>query len=383
MKIGMLSSDWGDYQVSSPGGCTWIRMFGPAAELNNLGVETVIGEVGWRDEEGFVAVSTQDRLFMKNRGPILNPKNYSGGLDVVIFKLWMWHQANDYIERAQKMGQTIIIDIDDWFHGLPTTNIAFQTTHPERDATWNRNHMLNTYRYVNGLITSTGFLQDYYSKFNDNCYQVYNSLKPDYFIKRYDAAGRRPTVGWVGIMIWRSGDIEELRGWLGDFLEKYDLRFHHAGINFENPKEFAEIANINPDRLTGTPGASPQNYGHLLMPMDIGIVPLNKLPFNEAKSSLKGLEYAMSGIPFVAYGSEEYRKLEREGAGNTARKPREWMKQMEKLIDPAERKLQADRGYDLVVDKYNIENVVYLWLETIEKIHATNARRRDARAVLV
>jgi hypothetical protein len=377
MRIGMLSSDWGDYQVSSPGGCTWIRMFGPAAELNNLGIETVIGEVGWRDDEGFVAVSTQDRLFMKNRGPIKNPKSYAGNLDVIVLKLWMWHEANDYIKRAQKMGQTIIIDIDDWFHGLPTTNIAFQTTHPERDATWNRNHMLNSYGSVNGLITSTEFLQDFYSKHNENTYQVYNSLKPSYFMKRHDAAGYKPTVGWVGIMIWRSGDIEELRGWLGPFLDKHDLRFHHAGINYENPKEFAEIANIDPERLTGTPGSSPQYYGNLLLPMDIAIVPLNKLPFNEAKSNLKGLEYAMSGIPFVAYGSREYQKLESEGAGNTARKPKDWIKHMERLIDPAERKKQADRGYELVVDKYNIENVVHLWIDAIQRIHESNPRRRN------
>lgn len=352
-------------------------MFGPAAELNQIGVEAVIGEVGWRDEEGFVAVPTQDRLMMKNRGPVLNPPKYSGDLDVVILKLWMWHQANEYIDRAQKMGQTIIIDIDDWFHGLPTTNIAFQTTHPDRDATWNRNHMLNTYRYVDGLITSTEFLQEYYEKFNDNCYQVYNSLKPQHFVRRYDAAGNKPVIGWVGIMIWRSGDIEELRGWLGPFLEKHDLRFHHAGINPEDPKEFARIADIDPERLTGTMGASPEYYGNILLPMDIGIVPLNKLPFNEAKSNLKGLEYAMTGMPFVAYGSHEYKKLESEGAGNTARKPREWIKHMERLIDPTVRKEQADRGYELVVDKYNIENVVYKWLDAIERIHKSNPRRRN------
>lgn len=352
-------------------------MFGPAAELNNLGIETVIGEVGWKDNEGFVAVPTQDRLMARNRGPIKNPTSYSGDLDVVIMKLWMWHEANEYIEKAQKLGQTIIIDIDDWFHGLPTTNIAFQTTHPDRDATWNRNHMLNTYRNVNGLITSTEFLNDYYSKFNANCIQVYNSLKPSYFLKRHDAAGWKPTVGWVGIMIWRSGDIEELRGWLGPFLDEHDLRFHHAGINFEDPKEFAKIAGIDPERLTGTPGASPQYYGNILLPMDIGIVPLNKLPFNEAKSNLKGLEYAMSGIPFIAYGSNEYRKLELEGAGNTASKPREWIKHMERLLDPAVRKEQADRGYQLVSNKYNIENVVYLWIDAIEKIHKENPRRRN------
>lgn len=352
-------------------------MFGPAFELNNIGVETVIGEVGWVDGEGFVAVPTQLRLLSKNRGPIRNPQQYEGGLDVIIMKLWMWHEANEYIEKAQKLGQTIIIDIDDWFHGLPTTNIAFQTTHPERDPLWNRNHMLGTYRNVNGLITSTEFLYDYYSKFNNETYLVRNSLKPSNFVKRWDAAGDKPTVGWVGIMIWRSGDIEELRGWLGDFLEKYDLRFHHAGINLEDPKEFAKIANIDPDRLTGTTGCSPQYYGNILLPMDIAIVPLNKLPFNEAKSSLKGMEYAFSGIPFVAYGSEEYRLLESEGAGNTARKPREWIKHMERLIDQDERRKQADRGYETVMEKYNIEKRVYEWLDTIEKIHNSNPRRRS------
>jgi len=376
MKIGMLSSDWGDYNVSSPGGCTWIRFFGPAAELNNIGVETVIGEVGWDDKEGFVAVSTQERLMQRDRGPIKNSKNAAKGLDVVILKLWMWHEANDYIERAQKMGQTVIIDIDDWFHGLPTTNIAFQTTHPNRDATWNRNHMLGSYRGASGLITSTGFLQDYYSKFNENVFQIRNSLKPSYFVKRHDAAREKPTIGWVGIMVWRSGDIEELRGWLGTFLDKYDLRFHHAGMNYEDPKEFATIANIDPERLTATPGATPEYYGNILLPMDIGIVPLNKLPFNEAKSSLKGMEYAMSGIPFVAYGSKEYQILESEGAGNTARKPSQWIKHMERLIDPALRKEQAARGHELVINKYNVENVVYEWLDTIEKIHKANPNRR-------
>jgi len=376
MKVAFLSSDWGDYVSSQPGGCTWIRCFGPSEQLNKLGLDTVIGEVGWRDDEGFVAVPTVERLKTNSRGPIINPKEYSGGIDVVIFKLWMWHEAKEYFEKAQKLGQTIIFDVDDWFDGLPTTNIAFQTTHPDRDATWNRNHMLASYRYCDGLITSTKFLNDFYSKKNEHCYQVYNSIDPKHFVRRWDSAGVKPTVGWVGIMVWRSGDIEELQGWLGPFLDRHDLRFHHAGIHPEDPKEFARIAKIDPERLTGTTGSSAQYYGNLLLPMDIGIVPLNSLPFNEAKSNLKGLEYAMSGIPFVAYGSYEYKKLESEGAGNTATKARHWINHMEKLIDPSYRKEQADRGYELVSDKYNIVNVAPLWLETIEKIVKNNKRSR-------
>jgi len=377
MRVGMLSADWGDYATSSPGGCTWIRFFGPAEKMVEKGWEVFIGEFGWDDKEGFTVVPTQSRMMSHDRGLIKNDPQAVGGLDVVIFKLWMWHEANEYIEKAKKLGQTVIIDIDDWFHGLPTTNIAFHTTHPDKDAKWNRNHMLGTYRNVTGLITSTKFLYDYYSKSNPNCELVRNSLNPKYFVKRYDAARNHPTVGWVGIMIWRSGDIETLKGWLGPTLDKYDLRFHHAGIDPNKPHEFAEIAGVNPDRLSGTTGASPQQYGNILLPMDIALVPLNTLPFNEAKSNLKGLEYAFSGIPFVAADTYEYRLLSEQGAGNVASRPKDWMKAIQKLIDPDERKRQADRGYNTVMEHYNLETRVDTWMTAIEKIHSTNPKRRN------
>ena len=381
MRIGMLSSDWGDHHAADPGGCTWIRFFGPAQQLANLGYDVKVGETGWKEGEGFVIVPTYSRLLAGNREPIfvdnMPEVEYQGNLDVVILKLWMWEKANEYIKKAQEYGQTVIIDIDDWFDGLPTTNIAFWTSHPEKDATWNRNHMLSTYSKANGLITSTKFLYDKYLPKNKNTYQVHNSLNPDNFIKRYDCAGRKPVVGWVGIMVWRSGDIEILQGWLGEFLERNDLMFHHAGINPENEKEFAEIAKINPERLKGTTGCTAKNYGNILTPFDIGIVPLNTMPFNEAKSNLKGLEYAMTGMPFVASDSYEYKKLASEGVGNVASKPKDWLKHLNNLLDPDVRKQQAERGYEIVTRDYNIKNVVNLWAETIEKIHLSNDKRRN------
>lgn len=379
MRIGMLSADWGDYATSSPGGCTWIRFFGPGQALINMGHEVHIGECGWKDDEGFVVVPTYRRLTHPDRGLIKVKEGdlYEGNIDVVIFKLWMWEHASEYIKKARELGQTVIIDIDDWFDGLPTTNIAFWTTHPDKDKSWNRNHMLGTYNHVNGLITSTQFLYNNYSKKNKNTYLVRNSLDPKFFVKRYDSAGEKPTIGWVGIMIWRSGDIETLQGWLGQFLEKHDLKFHHAGLLLDNPKEFAEIAKIDPERLQGTSGCSPQYYGNILLPFDIGIVPLNTMPFNEAKSNLKGLEYAMTGIPFVASSTNEYRLLAEQGAGNVATKPMEWIKNLEKLIDPDVRREQAERGYNLVMDKYNINNVVHEWHNVIEEIHLSNDKRRS------
>ena len=112
------------------------------------------------------------------------------------------------------------------------------------------------------------------------------------------------------------------------------------------------------------------------MPIDIGIVPLEKVSFNEAKSGLKGMEYAFTGIPFVATDTEEYKRLVADGAGNLARRNRDWSKELEKLLDPAVRKEQSDRGYQTVMEKYNIDVVVNKWIDTIEYIRSTNPKAR-------
>lgn len=376
MRIGMMSADWGDMVESSPGGCTNIRMFLPARAMSAQGVSVVIGEYGWRDDEGFVVVPTIARVYAGHRGPILNPDEYVGDLDVVIFKLWMWHEHEDYIRRARDMGQTVIVDIDDWFDGLPTTNIAFETTHPKADPLWNRNHMIASYRHVNGLITSTEFLRNYYANSNQNVIRVKNSLFPEDFIRRVDVSKDRPVIGWSGMMLWRKHDIQELQSWLGAFLDKHDLRFYHAGISATDPKEFCEVAKIDPDRFFGVTGCSSKNFGNILVAMDIGIVPLEKVPFNEAKSALKGMEYAFSGIPFVATDTEEYKEIVSQGAGRTARRTRDWVRAMERLLDPAERKSQADAGYESVMKNCNMHTIVNNWIDAIELIRDSNPKAR-------
>lgn len=376
MRIGFLSSDWSDYFVGAPGGCCWIRCVSIADAINRVGGnQAFVGEYGWTDEEGFVVVPTVERIKAGNHEPIQYPERYEGNLDVVIMKLWMWHEYQDYIERAQALGQTIIIDIDDFFSNLPEYNIAFHTTAPEKNPLWNRKHMLDSYKFADGIITSTQFLHDYYKKDNPNTYLVKNSVDPNMFLYRYDAAGTKPKIGWVGIMLWRAGDIEELRGWLGPFLEKHDLKFHHSGMLADKPKDLANIAGFDPERLEEITGTNVWSYSNILLPIDIGLVPLTKNQFNESKSSLKGVEYAMSGIPFVAGDTHEYRTMAEEGAGFVAKKPHDWLKHLEKLIDPNFRKEVAKKNYEVALEKYNLNLKVHDWLKTIHEIQDKAGRK--------
>jgi len=370
MRIGFLSSDWSDYVQSHPGGCSWIRCVSIANELCKVsGFEAFVGEYGWKEDEGFVVVPTVERMKYGSHAPIENFDSHVGNLDVVIMKLWMWHEYKYFIKRAQELGQVIIIDIDDFFSNLPKYNIAYHTTAADKNANWNRDHMLASYKYADGIIASTQLIYDFYKKDNPNIYMVKNSINPDNFLYRYDAAGDKPKIGWVGIMLWRGEDIEMLQGWLNQFLEKHDLKFHHSGMLLDKPKQLAEMAKFDPERLEEITGTNVWNYSNILMPIDIGIVPLTSNQFNEAKSSLKGVEYAMSGIPFVAGDTHEYRTMAQEGAGRVAKNAKGWLKHMEALIDPDVRKAEAKKNYELVLEKYNLHSKVYEWADTITQIY--------------
>lgn len=377
MRIGFLSSDWGDYVDSQPGGCTWMRCVTVSKKLNENGHQAIVGEVGWKDDEGFVAVPTVTRLHQRDRAPIKDSPMYFGQLDVVIFKLWMWHEAAEYIEKAKALGQTIIFDIDDYFDDLPKTNIAYQTTDPKRDKLWNRQHMLDMHPLMDGLITSTKFLYDHYSSRNENIFLVRNALDKDYFIQRWDSAGNKPVIGWAGMIIWRSGDLQELRGILGPFLDKHDLKFFHAGLNPENPREIADLIGVDPERIIGTTGSQAAYYPNILLPIDVGIVPLSKIDFNEAKSSLKGMEYSLAGVPFVADSTYEYRMLEADGAGRVARTPKEWTKHLEYFIDQDNRRRSAEKSRATILKKYNLDDRVHEWIEAIEIIRERSQKKVD------
>lgn len=368
MRIGLLSTDWGDHLEALPGGCTNVRMLMPGMLLTSIGHEVMVGEVGWKDGEGFVAVKPYERLKYGRRGVIKEYDQAFDKLDVVVLKLFMHKDAVKYINLAKSYGQTVIVDTDDHFEQLPEDNLAFITTDPEKNPDNNRNHLIDTYSAADGIIASTKFLEERMRKYNKNVYRVGNALDPKTFMYRLDFSGNKPTIGWVGMMMWRVEDLKCVAGPIKTVVEQNDLKFHHSGIMLDRPYWIAEALGIDPSRVTGFVGARPQYYGHVFMPIDIGIVPLTKNQFNEAKSGLKGMEYALSGIPFIASDTQEYRDLADIGAGRIAKNSKDWLKHLKKLLDPDQREEDRQKNYFTVANKYNISLVKYKWSEAIELI---------------
>jgi hypothetical protein len=385
MRIGFLSTDWGDHIEAQPGGCTNVRMLGPGTQLTTIGHEVMIGEIGWKDGEGFVAVQPVERVKVRDRSVITKYSKAFDKLDVVVLKLFMHKDAPKYIEEAKRLGQTVIIDTDDHFEKLPEDNLAFITTDPETHPDNNRDHLIATYSLADGIIASTKFLEDRMRRYNKNVYRVSNSLNPSDFMYRIDTAGTKPTIGWVGIMMWRVNDLKDVAAPIKTVIDTHGLKFHHSGIMLDKPSWAAETLGIDPKQMSGYCGARPKHYGNIFMPIDIGIVPLTSNQFNEAKSNLKGLEYALSGIPFVASNTREYRDLADMGVGRIAKSSKDWIKHLTKLIDPGVREEERQNNYKIVTQNFNLNWTKYKWSEAIELIHleAQNNRMKQYQLIKV
>jgi glycosyltransferase involved in cell wall biosynthesis len=89
-------------------------------------------------------------------------------------------------------------------------------------------------------------------------------------------------------------------------------------------------------------------YPKLFKEIDIGIVPLTNIPFNHAKSFIKGLEYAAAGVPFVASYSPEYQYLADNGIGRIANNQEEWIYHLDQLRDIQTRRDEIEHNYEML-----------------------------------
>jgi glycosyltransferase involved in cell wall biosynthesis len=352
-----LTFDWAyGTDPLEPNGCAWYRCILPAKEVQKHGWETGVGFPGWNDEHGFGMLIPEDKAIH--------------GWDIIIFKLVMLKSIAEKREIAQKLGQKIVVDIDDWFEGLEKTNLAYKMTDPEKNADNNREHYLDIIYNADALITSTPFLYNFYKNEKNikNVFLVRNGIDIDRWTPRKDFSRWLPKLGWVGATPWRSMDLETMAPWFGQFLEKNRLTFHHSG-NIKNADSAIHQLGIPSTVKTSTePMRVISKYPEIFRKIDIGIVPLNNIGFNHAKSTIKGLEYAAAGVPFVASYSPEYAILEQQGVGRVANNPQEWIGHLEELLDPKIRKEDIERNLENIKKTQTIELRGQEWAEVLHEI---------------
>jgi hypothetical protein len=336
----------GDFAMNvnppQPNGCAWYRMVLPSRTLPPLGWETAVGLPRVSPEAG-IGVAHGEGVLL--------------GFDVSVFKLLMHGTTPHLFRLMQSKGSRIIVDVDDFHYGLHEENVAASSTNPYTNPESNRAFYEMGIRAADTVTVSTEFLADFYDKRVRDVRLIRNALDVDRFTPVDQP--EKPIFGWVGATYWRSGDIELLQSWLPTFAEDYGIKVHHSGHIPNDPKHFGVRAGLR--GVNTSPMALITEYPSLLQNFHVGLVPLTRIPFNESKSFLKGLEYAASGIPFIATPTKEYEVLHAAGVGRLAETADEWRDHAIELMDVNIRREEAQRQRRIVEQKFHINLQAQSW----------------------
>ena len=352
MKIGFASADW------APG---WLDVDGSPG----------LGGSGWARLGQYKNLIPHEIIMgtLAHRGEIFGVRDWNEGLhfdlDIIVMQRYMQKDVALKMAPAIAAGQIIINEVDDWYWGLPSTNQAFYYTSPQANPDDNRNWYKQTVSNSSGVTVSTQYLGSRIGEWSKAPVTVINNyVDPSRFTFFNHAHSGIPTIGWVGSTSHRASDLEILNGILGIFVRNKKATLQHSG-HIEGARLFSKAVNVDEKDVKLMDMVAPMSYGSLLN-FDIGLVPLTLHPFNQAKSHLKGLEYAAAGIPFIATPSEEYIRLKEEyGIGRIAKNPKQWIKQIEEFLDPAVRVEEASKNFERL-KPLMIENGTKAFTEYLE-----------------
>jgi glycosyltransferase involved in cell wall biosynthesis len=343
-RVGLASNDWSKslYDAAGrpiQGGAGWIR-FGQMASL--MKHHLVIGRLHRFSNR--MAVETYERYIHQNLSLMILQRNMEKDVPLMI-------------KNSRSIGIPVINDVDDWFWGLHEENDAREAVDPKLNKESNIDHYQDSIKASNLVTVSTPFLAEQISQWNPNVCIIENCVQIEAF-KRHHHVSKKPTIGWCGSTGHRSDDlkilIEPFKA-MGTF-----VKFHHTG-DIESQAPFYKKVKVSPLQVTTVPMLPPSLYPQGFT-FDIGVVPLNDIPFNDAKSWIKGLEYAAAGIPFVASPSREYIRLYEEyGIGRLARTPEEWVHHFSELLDPKVREAESIRNREIVRAEFSVNRMAKAW----------------------
>ena len=352
MKLGIASTDWSRTVFNNkgpvPGGANYIRL---QQWLPHSGVSFVSGYLASHPKEGLGVVDATGKMHWD--------------CDVLVVQRVMFKQLAEQMQDSNYRKIPVINEIDDWYWGIHEENIASKPVQPENSPDENIDHYKKIIQLSDGVVTSTPFLHERMVK-DFGCdpstvHIIENCVSTDKF-KTRNMTTKKPILGWVGSTNHRSGDLAILK----PVLEDGYYRVHHSG-HHGNAPTFSNKVGISSSRVSCSPLIAPSNYGQNSFIFDIGLAPLNDIPFNHAKSWIKAIEYAAAGIPFVASDLPEYRRLhDKYGIGRLASSPEEWRNHIDELANFETRKAEGQRVREVVTMNLDVKKMASNYMNVIK-----------------
>jgi glycosyltransferase involved in cell wall biosynthesis len=339
--------------AADSGACGFYRLRAPAEELKLLGVDVEIAE------------GVDARALQYPDGTVQVEEIHTDA-DLIIVQRPLDNSLTAIIEQAKRQGIATIVEIDDDFSTVHKYNVA-------HDSMTGKTSLGNQWvekatSIADHVTVSTPQLLKYArhgrASVLRNCVPESIFDVAPYTLK--DDSHDWPRIGWSGTVQTHPNDLQQTKGRVAEVLDTNGIPFSVIGDGTFVASHL-NLKATTPVYATGWVDMS-LYYQYVYQFMDIGIVPLEMSPFNQAKSYLKGLEFAALGIPFVASPTREYEILALDGIGKIANTPGDWKKHLQRMID---RRVETDRIAKESRDRIRTDHTYRVnapqWIEAWEK----------------
>jgi len=280
--------------------------------------------------------------------------------DVAVFQRPRHSFIVESIPFIQRQGVKVVVELDDDFLFIHHKNAAYASRKGKPEER-NRSNMalLKACGLADRVICSTPAIAARFAKNTDH--RIVINRVPEW-LYGYSPRNDPNVIGWSGTLKTHPNDLHPLRGPLGRVLGEMgeDWQFRVIGDRVG----IKEACGVEPDDFIEW--VPLHDYPQAMGTMDVGVVPLEFSPFNEAKSHLKGLEFAANGVPYVATPTQAYRMAHDEfGLGLLAKKPHDFYRQMKSLMSMSydgRREIGAAMR-EQVLTRHSISNNIGEWIE--------------------
>lgn len=347
--------------TADTGGCGHYRLIFPGRVLQDAGYDL---EIITQDDEGlgnFTTLTLEDRYRNRTTDEVFTVPRVRAVVkpdcDVVVLQRPLRRSLVECIPFLQEHGVAVVVELDDDFEAIPPRNIAWRQTHPALSPERNHRWLRLACQMADLVTCSTPALAHRYGG-----YILPNYVPEGYGKIRPERSDGLPVVGWTGHVATHPDDLQVSGTAVRRLLDEEVAQFAVVGDG-QYVAYTMGLSQVHPVPASGF--VSIGEYPHLMAQFDIGIVPLAMNPFNQAKSWLKGLEFASLGVPFVASPTKEYQSLASMGAGSLAARPRQWYPQLRTLIHADVRAEAAAQG-EHAVRSLTYENHAERWWKAWE-----------------
>lgn len=335
-------------------GCGYHRLIWPAEKLRRDGHDVIIVRPRDRNAAFQGSLDAQGKLSDVRIPP---------DADVVVLQRITHKHLVDAIDILRRRGVAVVIDMDDDLAAVNPNNPAFAAMHPvhgaSRDHNWQ--YAQRACEAASYVTVSTDALLPRYAP-HGRGEVLYNCVPARYLdVPRVDST----VVGWAGSTHSHPDDLQVAGTALAQ-LARENGPFHvvgdGVGVRSALLLDHEPTVTGPQDPLTGWPRE--------IARLGVGVAPLATTKFNAAKSWLKPLEYAALGVPCVMSPSPEYARLNEQGVGRLASKPKQWLRHLRALIaDPQLRESLSVAGRD-VASRWTVERNAVRWADAWEKAYA-------------